>query len=91
MSQLKKIQYNCKKATFLIEKKMLSRITFREHIELRIHLLGCSVCRVYGKQSRIINDMVRQLFKSSLPGEIKLDESFKKELQERIEIELNKN
>ena len=91
MSQLKKIQYNCKKATFLIEKKMLSRITFREHIELRIHLLGCSVCRVYGKQSRIINDMVRQLFKGSLPGEIKLDESFKKELQERIEIELNKN
>ncbi len=38
MSQLKKIQYNCKKATFLIEKKMLSRITFREHIELRIPL-----------------------------------------------------
>jgi hypothetical protein len=91
MSQLKKIQYNCKKATFLIEKKMLSRITFREHIELRIHLMGCSVCRIYGKQSRIINDMVRQLFKSSMPGEAKLDDSFKKELQERIEIELNKN
>jgi len=91
MSQLKKIQYNCKKATFLIEKKMLSRITFREHIELRIHLMGCSVCRIYGKQSRIINDMVRQLFKSSMPGEVKLDDSFKRELQERIEIELNKN
>jgi len=91
MSQLKKIQYNCKKATFLIEKKMLTRITFREHIELRIHLLGCSVCRIYGKQSRIINDMVRQLFKSSMPGEARLDDNFKKELQERIEIELNKN
>jgi len=75
----------------LIEKKMLSRITFREHIELRIHLMGCSVCRIYGKQSRIINDMVRQLFKSSMPGEVKLDDSFKRELQERIEIELNKN
>ena len=70
---------------------MLSRITFREHIELRIHLMGCSVCRIYGKQSRIINDMVRQLFKSSMPGEVKLDDSFKRELQERIEIELNKN
>jgi len=91
MSQLKKIQYNCKKATFLIEKKLISRITFREHIELRIHLMGCSVCRIYGKQSRIINDMVRQLFKSSMPGEAKLDDNFKKELQERIEIELNKN
>ena len=75
----------------MIEKKMLSRITFREHIELRIHLMGCSVCRIYGKQSRIINDMVRQLFKSSMPGEVKLDDSFKRELQERIEIELNKN
>jgi len=75
----------------LIEKKMLSRITFREHIELRIHLMGCSVCRIYGKQSRIINDTVRQLFKSSMPGEVKLDDSFKRELQERIEIELNKN
>jgi len=53
--------------------------------------MGCSVCRIYGKQSRIINDMVRQLFKSSMPGEAKLDDSFKKELQERIEIELNKN
>ncbi|WP_461450724.1 hypothetical protein [Mucilaginibacter sp.] len=91
MSQLKKIQYNCKQATFLIEKKLLTRITFREHIELRIHLMGCSVCRLYGKQTRVIGEMVQQLFKSSQPGEVKLDDSFKKELQERIETELNKN
>ena len=91
MSQLKKIQYNCKQATFLIEKKLLTRITFREHIELRIHLMGCSVCKLYGKQTRVINDMVQQLFKSSQRGEARLDDNFKMELQERIETELNKS
>lgn len=90
MSYLKKVQYNCKKATFLIEKKMADRITLREHIELRIHLMGCSVCKLYGKQSRIINDMVQQLWQSSMPDQVRLDDDFKKELQERIEEELNK-
>jgi len=91
MNQLKKIQYNCKQATFLIEKKLLTRITFREHIELRIHLMGCSVCRLYGAQTRVIGEMVQQLFKSSQPGEVKLDDNFKRDLQQRIETELNKN
>jgi len=91
MGYLKKIQYNCKHATFLIEKKMVGRLSFREIIELRIHLMGCSVCVLFSKQSRVINEMVQQLFKSSMPGEIRLDDSFKKELQERIEAELNKN
>jgi len=89
MGYLRKIQYNCKQATFLIEKKMIRRLTFREAIELRIHLAGCSVCVLYGKQSRIINEMVQELFRSSMKPEIRLDDTFKKELQERIEEELN--
>ena len=91
MSYLKKIQYNCEKATFLIEKKLISRITFREQIQLRIHLLGCSVCRIYQKQTGKINEMVRQLFHNAENADIHLDENFKKDLQDRIEEELNKN
>ena len=90
MGPLKKIQYNCKKATFLIEKKLISHITLREHIELRIHLFGCSVCRIYQKQTGKINEMVRQLFRGSMNADTRLDDSFKKDLQERIENELNK-
>lgn len=91
MSQLKKIIYNCRQATQLIEKKQLAKLTFREIIELRIHLLGCSFCRLYDSQSHIINAMVQQLFRSSENSNIHLDENFKKELQERIEEELKKN
>ena len=91
MSYLKRIIYNCKQATFLIEKKEIALLTFRETVELRIHLYGCSFCRIYKKQSRVINEMVQQLFRSSLQQPVKLDDAFKKDLQQRIEQELNKN
>ena len=90
MNNLKKIIYNCKQATFLIEKKSFSKLSFREMIELRVHLYGCSFCRLYKKQSRVINDMVQELFRSSKYTEFRLDDDFKKELQERIEEELNR-
>ncbi|MDB5151463.1 MAG: hypothetical protein JWR54_214 [Mucilaginibacter sp.] len=90
MRWLKKITHDCKTATFLIEKKLIGRITLREHIELRIHLFGCSVCRIYQKQTGKINEMVRQLFRGSMNADTRLDDSFKKDLQERIENELKK-
>jgi hypothetical protein len=91
MGPIKKIIYNCKRATFLVEKKLTDGLTLREKIELRIHLYGCSVCRVFDKQSALINKMVQQLFKSNNNAEVHLDDTFKQELQLRIEEELNKN
>jgi hypothetical protein len=90
MTLLSKIQNNCRQATFLIEKKSLSRLTFRETVELRIHLYGCSFCGLFGQQSAVINTMVKELMRNSAQPNIKLDDNFKKELQERIERELNK-
>ncbi|TSJ43453.1 hypothetical protein FO440_04480 [Mucilaginibacter corticis] len=91
MGPLKKIIYNCRRATFLIEKKLIDRLTLREKMELRIHLFGCSVCRVFDKQSALINKMVQQLFKAPKDDGAHLDDNFKQELQHRIEDELNKN
>jgi hypothetical protein len=91
MGPLKKIIYNCRQATMLIEKKAMGKLSFREVIELRIHLYGCGFCRLYDKQSAVINDMVQELFKSSMKPEIRLDDNFKRQLQNRIEAELNKN
>lgn len=90
MGPLKKIIYNCEKATFLIEKKLSSRISFREQIELSIHLVRCKVCRIYQHQSGRINEMVRQLFHHQMTA-TRLDDDFKKDLQDRIEEEINKH
>ena len=90
MNKLKKIQYNCKQATFLIEKRQITRLTFREAIELRIHMAGCSVCRIFDKQSHIINALVKQLLHDSNDHDIRLDEQYKQQMHAKIEDELNK-
>jgi hypothetical protein len=84
---LLKIAYNCRKATYLIEKKQLSEISVREKIELKIHLAGCSVCKTFEKQSLLINHMIKNLFTIN-EADAKLDEPFKTELRERIKNKL---
>jgi hypothetical protein len=91
MGYIRDIQYNCKQATFLIEKRMIRRLTFRETIELRIHLAGCSVCVLYDKQSRAINQLVKRLLNPDKSLGIRLDDTFKHDLQDRIEKELKQN
>ncbi len=91
MSEIKNIAYNCRKATYLIEKQQLGEITIREKLELKIHLAGCSVCRLFQQQSIMINEMVKHIFHTSSYHELKLDEDFKKNLQLQIEKKLNKN
>ena len=78
MGAIKKIRYNCHKATLLIEKKLIDKITFGEEIGLRIHLVGCSVCRIFGKQSHMINKMVQQLFHSANNSDLHLDDNLQK-------------
>ena len=79
-----RIAYNCRKATFLIEKKQGEELTTRETMELNLHLAGCYICRVYGQQSIMISAMVSNLLKGKPEG-IKLDSSFKDSLKKNIE------
>ena len=89
MNKLKQVQYNCRKATFLIEKRMLAKLTLIETVELRIHLAGCSVCRTYQVQSKLIGQMVHQLL-SSTEKHFTLRQEDKDAMQKRIKDELKK-
>lgn len=86
-AELKGIAYNCRKATFLIEKQQIGNITRREKMELKIHLAGCSICVTFMQQSTVINQMARELFNSDF-RELKLGEGFKEQLQKRINNQL---
>jgi hypothetical protein len=83
-NRLKQISYNCRQATFLIEKKQTSKITLKEHFILKFHLAGCSVCRIFLRQSLAINRMVKNFFHGNAAGDLKLDDHFKQNLEERI-------
>ncbi len=89
-AELKKIAYNCRKATFLIEKQQIGKITLREKMELKIHLTGCSICVTFMQQSAVINQMAKKLFYADY-RELKLDDQFKDQLQQRINNHLDKN
>ena len=88
--ETKKIAYNCRKATFLIEKNKIEPITSREETELKMHLAGCEVCRIFEQQSGIIDQMVHALFHAKETQKPELGEGFKKALQERINKQANK-
>ena len=88
-TDLERIAYNCRQATFLIEKKQGEELSNREKLELKIHLAGCYICRVYEDQSMMISALVRNLLKPDATTEIRLDDDYKNELQQRINNKIN--
>lgn len=85
MNSNQKILYDCKKATLLIEKKLLSTLTIRESVNLKLHLTTCSVCRLYQSQTTLISGMINQILKRHKVSE--LDDQFKTKLQEKIDLQ----
>ena len=63
-----KIANNCEKATFMIEKKKFSTLSFTENLELRIHLAGCEVCRIYQRQSKLTDKVAFNFFIAVFPS-----------------------
>ncbi|MEO6682719.1 MAG: hypothetical protein ABIN48_07810 [Ginsengibacter sp.] len=90
MIKKKKIETNCEKATFIIEKKKLTDLSLKEDLELKIHLLGCEACRIFQKQSNLIGEVALNIFKSPISEERTLDEQYKNDLQARIDKEMDK-
>ena len=48
---------SCKKATTLIEKKLLVKLSFKEEVQLKLHKSMCSACTAYEKQSKKIDEI----------------------------------
>lgn len=88
MGVIKKIQNDCRHATYLIEKRQHTSLTIKERMQLGIHLSGCSVCRLFQRQSRWINRTLRSLFHSAQGQESKLSDEFKQQLQQKIDDHL---
>jgi len=65
MSTLKKILHvlilPCSKATFLIEKRMHSPLTFSEKTQLNAHLFLCKWCMVYEKKAQFLHLVLRNM------------------------------
>lgn len=52
------IMLSCKKATELIEKKLLTKLSFREKVQLKMHKSLCNACTAYEKQSKLMDQLL---------------------------------
>lgn len=87
MDTREKIQNDCQRATFLIEKKQAQEITPLEEFQLKFHLAGCSICRTFQTQSIMINQMAKAMFK--VPGrQLRLDDQAKNQMRQKIKERL---
>lgn len=50
---------SCKKATELIEKKHLTKLSLMERIQLKAHLMMCDACSEYKKFSYLIEKKLK--------------------------------
>ena len=55
MALKEKILLNCEGATALVEKQCEKKLSFSERIGLWIHMAYCDFCKLFYKQSRILD------------------------------------
>jgi hypothetical protein len=81
----KKVLYNCKKATLLSLKEEEGRLSLVERFQLSYHLMYCSVCRTFIRQSKEVQHHILE-FKKHLADSppYKLDGETKKSMEEKL-------
>jgi len=52
------MKLSCKKASILIDKKSVDKLSIKEWINLKIHLSMCDICSLYQKQSKLIEKVL---------------------------------
>lgn len=79
---------SCLKASELIEKKIHFKLSFREKMQLKIHKSMCNACRIYEKQSTLIEKGI-SLQKTKFTDDMDV-EQLKKKIQGLLELDHEK-
>ena len=82
------IMLSCKKATELIEKKLLTKLSFREKVQLKMHKSLCDACTAYEKQSNLMEELLSKHIHNEDDGNknngVVENEELKKRIIEKI-------
>jgi len=82
------VMLSCKKATELIEKKLLTKLSFGEKVQLKMHESLCDACTAYEKQSKLMDQLLSKHIHSdgdsNKSDEVIENEELKKKIMEKI-------
>ena len=79
--------FNCKQVTELISRSLDEKLTLRQYLSTRLHMMKCSICRNYEKQVLFMRAATRKLI-SELEN-TGTDSNLSKSAQMRIRETLN--
>ena len=80
---------SCKKASELIDKKAVVKLSLRENMMLDIHISVCDICKQYEKQSRIIDEILNRHLDKNNPEQVL--QVVNNELKQKIFFLLNQH
>lgn len=79
------LMLSCKRATSLIEKKKLARLSRKEQLQLKMHMSMCKACNAYSEQSDIIDKSLESYWsESNSKDKNTLSESSKQKIIDQI-------
>lgn len=85
-----RMMISCDKASYLISKSEEEKLSCREKYHLQVHLMGCKFCRRYKKEIRYMSQAINS-FKDSSAFSGKLSSDKKKDIQDNLDKEMNKD
>ena len=77
-----KAMISCECAGQLIEKKQEMKLSLADRMKLKFHLMMCSICRTYEKQSKLLGEWLKQ--QGEFPSRIALDK-LKQKIKEQLD------
>ncbi|MEN5055776.1 hypothetical protein [Sphingobacterium kitahiroshimense] len=79
---------SCSKASELLDKRSVLKLSLRENIALKLHLAICDACKLYSEQSKLLDKILALHLKRSDPDGVPLHVN--SELKRRISTEIKK-
>ena len=81
-----KMMITCEQASFLIDKEQYTPLSFREKMDLKMHLLTCKFCRLYKVESHFINNEIKKVFTFN-ELEVNLSEEQKQRIIDKLRMD----
>ncbi len=77
------VMLSCDRATFFITKKEYVKLSCKENLQLKMHLMGCKLCRSFNEQNAILSEKIETLKHDSPLAELSSEK--KVEIQETLD------
>jgi len=86
MGYFSRILNNCNETCILSLRSKEEKLSFRQKIEMKIHLHFCDCCQNFTKQSDIIDDTLKAYFEdANEQPPVKASEDFKAKLKDKLQ------